>query len=167
MGGCMAQEISLKHPERVMSLTLISGYMRRPARSSFAMHAALKGMKEGADLETFQLQLQIMCLPESVFLKREEKEELWKKRPFGTTMEGLIDQMAAVDGYDSRKRISGITVPTLCIWGLSDIMVSPDVGEDITSLIKGCRPFRVPGAGHIINPSAYQKTMIDHFKENE
>jgi pimeloyl-ACP methyl ester carboxylesterase len=167
MGGCMAQEISLKHPERVISLTLISAYMRRPARSSFAMHAAIKALKEGADIETFLLILQVMCLPESVFLKREEKGSNGNKRPFGTTMQGLIDQMDAVDSYDSRKRISGINVPTLCIWGLSDIMVPTETGEEITALIKGCKPFRVPGAGHTINPSAYQKTMIEHFKENE
>ena len=167
MGGCMAQEISLRHPERVMSLTLISAYMRRPARSSYAMRAAIKAVKEGADIETLGMLLQVMCLPEQVFLKREEKGAGANKRPFPATMNGIIDQMDAVDAYDSRDRISGISVPTLCIFGLSDIMVPPEIGEEIVSKIKGCRPYRVPGAGHIINPAAYHKTMTDHFKENE
>jgi hypothetical protein len=46
-------------------------------------------------------------------------------------------------------------------------MVPPEVGEKITSLIKKCKPYRVPGAGHIINPNLYQKAMLEHFKEND
>ncbi|MCL2142663.1 MAG: alpha/beta hydrolase [Methanomassiliicoccaceae archaeon] len=167
MGGCMAQELSLRHPERVISLTLISAYMRRPARSSFAMRAAIKAVNEGADMETFAMLLQVMCLSEPIFLRREQKGAAVSKRPFAATIDGISDQMDSVDAYDSRKRIFGISVPTLCIFGLSDIMCPPEIGEEITSLIKGCRPYRVPGAGHIINPAAYHKAMTDHFKENE
>jgi len=166
MGACMAQEISLKHPERVISLTLISAFMRRPARSSYAMHAAIKAVREGASIETLSMFVQIMCLPESVFLKREEKG-VRENKQHAAGIDGVIDQLDAVDAYDSRGYISGISVPALCIHGLSDIMVPPDVGDQITSLIKGCRPYRVQGAGHIINPSKYVKTMLDHFKENE
>jgi len=167
MGGCMAQEISLAHPERVISLTLISAYMRRPARSSFMMNTMIRAVREGADIDVLSLALQGMCFPESVFLKREEKGISGSKKPFTSTIDGIDDQMRSVDVYDSRKRISGITVPTLCIHGLSDIMVPPEVGDEITSLIKNCKPYRIPGAGHIINPTAYVKRMTDHFKENE
>ncbi|MDR0791427.1 MAG: alpha/beta hydrolase [Methanomassiliicoccaceae archaeon] len=167
MGGCIAQELSLKYPERVISLTLISAYMRRPARSSFAMRTAIRAVEEGASVETVSMMLQVMCLSESAFIKREEKGVNGNRRPFATTIGGITDQLDAVDAYDSRGRISGISVPTLCIFGLSDIMVPPEVGEEITRLIKGCRPFRVPGAGHIINPSLYQKAMLEHFKDND
>jgi hypothetical protein len=46
-------------------------------------------------------------------------------------------------------------------------MVPPEVGDEIASWIKGCRTYRIPGAGHIINPTAYCKRMIEHFRENE
>ncbi|MDR0198240.1 MAG: alpha/beta hydrolase [Methanomassiliicoccaceae archaeon] len=166
MGGCIAQEFTLKHPERVISLTLISPYLRRPSRSSFAMRAAIKAVREGADIETVAMFMQVMCFPEPVFLKKEGKAE-GGRRPFGATIEGVTDQMDAVDSYDSRERVSGISVPALCIHGQSDIMVPPEVGDQIASLIKGCRLYRVPGAGHIINPATYYRTMLDHFKENE
>jgi pimeloyl-ACP methyl ester carboxylesterase len=167
MGGCMAQEISLKQPERVMSLTLISAFMKRPARSSYSMRAMIKAVREGASIETLSMILQVMCFPESVFLKREEKGAHENKQPYTAGIDGIMDQMDAVDAYDSRNYISGISVPTLCIHGLSDIMVPPEVGDQITSLIKGCRPYRVQGAGHIINPSKYLRAMLDHFRENE
>ena len=167
MGGCMAQELSLAHPERVISLTLISAYMRRPARSSHMMNNMIRAVKEGADIDVLSAALQGMCLPESVFQKREEKGTTKNKRPFNATIEGIEDQMRIIDTYDSRKRISGISVPTLCIHGLSDIMVPPEIGDEITSLIKGCKAYRIPGAGHTIDPSAYCKRMIEHFRENE
>ena len=166
MGGCIAQEIALKHPERVISLTLVSAYMRRPARSSYVMRAMIKAVDEGASIETLSMVLQVMCFPESVFLKREEKN-VRENKAYIAGIEGIIDQLDAVDAYDSRGYISKISVPTLCIHGLSDIMVPPEVADEITGLIEGCRPYRVPGAGHIINPSKYVKTMLDHFKENE
>ena len=167
MGGCMAAEFSLRHPERVISLTLISPYMRRPSRSSFAMAAAMRAVREGADLEVLSMIVQVMCLPESAFLKKEEKGIRGSSTPFGSTIEGIVDQMEAVDAYDGRKRVSGVSVPSLCIHGLSDIMVPPEIGDTITEQIKGCKAYRVPGAGHIINPNAYHKIMLEHFKENE
>jgi len=167
MGGCMAQELSLRHPERVISLTLISAFMKRPARSSHMMNAMIKAVREGADIETLSMLMQGMCFPESVFLRREEKGTHGNKQPYTASIDGITDQMRALDAYDSRKRISGISVPSLCIHGLSDIMVPPEVGDEITSLIKGCKSYRIPGAGHIVNPTTYHKVMADHFKENE
>ncbi|MDR2866868.1 MAG: alpha/beta hydrolase [Methanomassiliicoccaceae archaeon] len=167
MGGCMAQEIALRHPERVISLTLVSAYMRRPSRSSYVMNTMIKAVKQGADLETLFMVMRVMCFPESSFRKKEEKGTLWSKQPCTASIEGIIDQMANVDIYDSRKRISGITVPTLSISGLEDMMVPPSVGEEISSLIKGCRSLKVPGAGHNINHTEYVKRMTEHFKENE
>ena len=166
MGGCMAQELSLLYPKRVISLTLISAFMRRPSRSSYIMNAMIKAVREGADIETLSMVMQGMCFPESVFRKREEKKTKENKR-FVTTIGGLTDQMAAIDAYDSRDRISGISVPTLCIHGSEDIMVPPETGNEIASLIKGCIYFQIPGAGHIISPSAYVKRMTEHFRENE
>ena len=166
MGGCMAQEIALRHPERIISLTLISAYMRRPARSSYAMHAAIEAVREGARMGSLSMMLQVMCFPESFFLKREEKGTKENKQ-YSATIEGISDQMHAVDIYDSRDRISGIKVPTLCIHGTEDIMVPPEEGDRIVSLIKGCISYRIHGAGHIINPNAYLKVMTEHFRENE
>jgi pimeloyl-ACP methyl ester carboxylesterase len=167
MGGCLAQEFSLRHPERVISLTLISAYMRRPARSSFAMRTAIRAVREGADIETLSMFMQVMCFPESVFLKREEKGLQGNKRQSVYTIDSITDQLDAVDAYDSRKRISGISVPTLCIQGMSDMMVPPETADQITSLIKDSKLYRIPGAGHIINPAAYHKILTEHLKENE
>jgi len=167
MGGCMATEFSIRHPERVISLTLISPYMRRPSRSSYAMLAAMKAVKEGASLDVLSMIVQVMCFPESVFLKRDEKGTRNIVTPFGSTIEGIVDQMEAVDSYDGRKLPSLVSVPTLWIHGLSDIMVPPEMGEDIASQIKDCKRHLVPGAGHIVNPATYHKTMLQHFRQNE
>ena len=167
MGGCMATEFSIRHPERVISLTLISPYMRRPSRSSYAMFAAMKAVKEGASLDVLSMIVQVMCFPESVFQKRDEKGTRNNITPFGSTIQGIIDQMEAVDAYDGRKLPQQISVPTLWIHGLSDIMVPPEMGEEIASQIRNCKRHLVPGAGHIVNPVTYHKAMLDHFRKNE
>lgn len=163
----MAQELAISNSERIISLTLISAYMRRPARSSHMMNTAIRAVREGADIDVLSMILQGMCLPESAFRRREEKGRPSSKKQFMSTINGIADQMEEVDRYDSRQRISSISVPTLSIHGMSDIMVPPEIGDEIASLIKGCAAYRIPNAGHIIDPSAYHKRMIEHFRENE
>ena len=51
MGGHIAQEFAIQNPDRTQSLTLVSAYMRRPARSSYFMNGIVKAASEGADTD--------------------------------------------------------------------------------------------------------------------
>jgi pimeloyl-ACP methyl ester carboxylesterase len=72
-----------------------------------------------------------------------------------------------LDGFDTREKLESISVPTLSIHGLSDIMVEPKLGDYISDRILGCKVFRIPDAGHIIKPALYQKEFMEHMSECE
>ena len=75
--------------------------------------------------------------------------------------------MHALDQFDTREKLSSISVPTLSVHGLSDIMVEPKLGDYISDRIPGCRVLRIPNTGHIVKPSLYQKEFMEHMAAHE
>jgi pimeloyl-ACP methyl ester carboxylesterase len=54
-----------------------------------------------------------------------------------------------VDGrYNTRRRVSHITAPTLIIWGTADQTNDISMGHDLHNLIKGSKMVTFEGAGH-------------------
>ncbi len=160
MGGHIAQGLALYFPERVRTLTLVSTYLRRPARSSYMMNAIVDAGREGMDPHYIGAMINAFCFTEEYFLKKEAAG--CRVRAVAGDPEGLHRQMKALDTFDSRHLAKDIRAPTLNIHGLEDIMVEPKEGDRITDLVPGCRRYRVPGAGHIIDPELY----VDVFKRH-
>jgi len=162
MGTTIAHRISLRYPERVSTLTFISPYAKRPARSSYVMNAAIRAVKEGADFDVFSMILNSFCFGESAFTSKEKKNSKMKL-PARADISGIEDQMRSVDSYDGRGQIKDIPFEALVIHGAEDIMVPPWIAEKIASAIKGSRFVIVPGAGHIIPPGLYIDVLKEHI----
>jgi 3-oxoadipate enol-lactonase len=71
MGGNVAQELTLRHPDQVATLTLMSTYTRRPERSSVGIDAMINTVREGSSIETFLTMMQAWCLTNAAFRGRE------------------------------------------------------------------------------------------------
>ena len=161
MGTTIAHRIVLRYPERINSLTFVSPYSKRPARSSYVMNAAIRAVKEGADFDVFSLVLNAFCFGESTFTSKEKKGSKLKLPP-SMPIDGIADQMRVVDTYDGRGTIKDIPFPTLVIHGTEDVMVPPWIGEKIAENIKGSKYIEIPSVGHIVPPSTY----VNFFKEH-
>ena len=162
MGSTIAHRIALRYPERLMTLTFVSPYSRRPARSSYVMNAAIRAVKEGADFDVFSTILNAFCFGESTFTSKEKKNSKLKL-PTHMSIHGIDDQMRVVDAYDGRSTIKDIPFPTLVIHGTEDIMVPLWIGSTIASNIKGSRFITIPNTGHIVPPSLYAGFFKDHM----
>jgi 3-oxoadipate enol-lactonase len=165
MGGHIAQLFALRYPERVRTLTLISAYMYRPARSSYMMNNMIGAVSEGADIDRLGEMVNAFCFTENYFSKK-ERDGKPVRVSHGATLSGLKDQMAALDSFDTRDSLKAITAPTLEIHGLSDIMVEPLMGDQIADLIPGCKKYRIPDTGHIIHPALYINALKEHLSGN-
>lgn len=164
MGSTIAHRIALRYPDRVTTLTFVSAYSKRPARSSYVMNAAIRAVKEGADFDVFSMVLNAFCFGETTFTSKEKKGTKLKL-PAPSNIKGIEDQMKVVDNYDGRYQIKDIPFETLVIHGIEDIMVPPWIGEKIASAIKGSKLVMVPQAGHIIHPSMYINSLKDHISK--
>ena len=127
MGAHIAQEFALQHPERLKSLTLVSAYPYRPARSSYFMNGIVDCALKGADPEYISMMTNAFCF----------------------------------------ETVCNISVPTLSIHGLSDIMVEPKLGDYISDRIPGCKVMRIPDVGHIIRTDLYSREFMEHIRAND
>jgi pimeloyl-ACP methyl ester carboxylesterase len=147
MGGNVAQEMVLSHPERVGALVLMSSYTRRPERSSFAIDSMIQAGLEGAAFDTIMAQMQAWCMTESAFVGRRQRSII---KTADGSLAGFQGQKRALDGFDSRGRIRDIVAPTLILHGTDDIMVPPHYAEELHKGIQGSELDWIDGAGHIM-----------------
>ncbi len=162
MGGHIAQSFALRFPERVRTLSLISAYLYRPSRSSYMMNSMLKCGFENLNADYLMMMVNAFCFTEDFFAKKQADGKT-VPLPKGVSINGLIDQMRVLDAFDTRKTVKNITSPTLEIHGLSDIMVEPKMGDEIVSLIPGCKSYRIPNVGHNIHPALYVEALKEHL----
>lgn len=166
MGAHIVQEFALQHPDRLKSLTLVSAYPYRPARSSYFMNGIVDCALRGGESEYISMMTNAFCFTEGFFSDLEARGKTLRSLK-NLDARGLKDQMGALDEFDTREVVQNIAVPTLSIHGLSDIMVEPKLGDYISDRIPGCKVLRIPNVGHIIKTDLYIREFLEHIKENE
>lgn len=166
MGGNVAQEFALRHPEKLGALVLMSTYMKSPARSRFALDVLIHAVREGASMETFMMMMQAWG---STNLAFEGKSPVWKNEA-GTdhlaSVEGFARQKLALDGFDTRTRARLIRFPTLVVHGTEDIMVPPQFGLDLAAQIPGAVLHRVAGAGHFLPAAGWIGPVLEFIAQH-
>ncbi|HEY1826384.1 MAG TPA: alpha/beta fold hydrolase [Acidimicrobiales bacterium] len=144
MGGGIAQEMALRHPERVASLVL--GCTAAPADS---------GGKPR------RIPWYVRLIPPRVIISRRAGRNYGDDVPEEAiaadqailraskrSARGLIGQAQAVAAYSSKDRVPSITAPTLVLHGDLDSTVPVEMGKELASLIPGARLEIIQGARH-------------------
>jgi len=152
MGGMIAQELALRHPDRVLSLQLhctaaaVDGYGRLVIDNFLRVKAR-------GDVEEFTHCTLPWLLSRKTFAERPDFVETWIQRaleyPFRSSLTGLSRQGEAIRGHDTRDRLARIRVPTLITTGTEDVLVPPSASEDLHALIPGSELARIADAGHM------------------
>jgi pimeloyl-ACP methyl ester carboxylesterase len=152
MGGMIAQELALRHPDRVLTLQLhcttaaVDGYGRLVIDNFLRVKAR-------GDVEEFTHCTLPWLLSRKTFAERPDFVETWILRaleyPFRSSLTGLSRQGEAIRGHDTRDRLARIRVPTLITTGTEDILVPPSASEDLHALIPGSELARIADAGHM------------------
>ncbi len=150
MGGMIAQELALNHPERVERLVLACttcGGIRSvpPAPRALAWLSA-----RNVPPEVFrERQLKLLFPDEFAARHRQEIEEYWRRAGrWPTPADAYRRQLAAILRFNSYGRLPRIQAPTLVMTGDRDILVPPKNSEILASRIPGARLEVFPGGGH-------------------
>lgn len=168
MGGLMAQELALSHPERVRSLALLASHPGIadgvwPQEVQDFLAARLGMPVE--DRNEFSIPFNYH--PST---SRELIEQDWQVRKAGTaTPEGYAAQggTAAWSGYD---RLPTLSVPTLVAVGAQDRFVVPGNSEKIAAAIPDSKLVLVEGANHLLTTDRTEDVnalLLEWFAENE
>ena len=151
MGGMIAQEVALRHPDRVLSLQLHCTTAHVDEWGRAVIDNFLRAKAHGS-VEEFTLFLLPWLLCRKTFAERRDFVEMWIQRaleyPFQTTLVGLNRQAQAIRGHDTRDRLGKLRVPTLITTGTEDILVPPSASDDLHERIAGSRLVILPRYRH-------------------
>jgi pimeloyl-ACP methyl ester carboxylesterase len=153
MGGMIAQQLAIERPERLLTLT--------------SMMSTTGETEYGAPTDEALTALLTPSPPErdAYIQASAEKGLIWASRRYGDRAqlealaaasydrcfypEGVGRQLAAILATGSRADgLRALTVPTLVIHGLDDVLIQPDGGERTAELIPGAGLMLVEDMGH-------------------
>lgn len=138
MGGAICQWLSLRHPEMLQGLVLVStGARLRVAPQIFQ---ALEGDYEKA----VDFMLNFSFGPQASQGLREEVKRLRLQVP----REVVIGDFQACDQFEVMDRIKELNLPTFIICGTEDKMTPIKYSQYLHSQVPGSRLELIPGAGH-------------------
>lgn len=151
LGGMIAQELALRYPARVRSLTLAA---TTPGKKR-GMTLRPKGMLAiaVASLMPPPLRARLAALATlSTDARRtrptlvDYRTRVLRRNP--TSLRGLIGQAFAIFGHRATDRLSRISVPTLVIHGDADKLIDHQNAEQLAELIPLARLESWRGVGH-------------------
>jgi 3-oxoadipate enol-lactonase len=138
LGGAIAQHLALRAPERVRSLILAATW----AGPSF-WRARVRDMQlaiaRSAGREALITARMLFVFSPPLFNNNPEMTALIEKTLLddSASLEGYLAQLDAAELHDVRARLGKVRIPTLAITGRRDILVPPELTEEIASLIPG------------------------------
>lgn len=156
MGGMIAQELALQHPERVRSLMLgctsSRGLLRklpdfrygprRFERSRWEREQSLRSLlyARHTPIERIEQDIRVRC-------------------GCAWSYKGFLNQLAGILMWSAYWRLPKINVPTLVVHGDEDRLVPPENGRVVASRIPGARFELLQGAGHILITDQPEKSI--------
>lgn len=152
MGGMVAQELALRHPPRLRTLTLGCTYCGGP-EARLAEQSVVQRLAAGMMSGDAELAIRTMY---EVNVSAAFAADEANFAPFHAMATGanapvpvIMLQMQAIQAHDTSARLHEIAAPTLVIHGDEDRMLPVANGRLIASLIPGSRLEELAGVGHV------------------
>lgn len=151
MGGMIAQEVALAHPERIRTLTIGASYCGGPEGTLMApedLQLLGTAYASGDRERVFRAMWEINLSPGF----RAEESRFAAFAEMGSTLAApqpvVLQQMQACAQHKTDDRLSQISLPTVVIHGDADRLLGPNNGREIAALIPA-RLEMLEGVGHM------------------
>ncbi|HEX3391108.1 MAG TPA: alpha/beta fold hydrolase [Solirubrobacteraceae bacterium] len=172
MGGMVAQELVLAHPEQVRALTLGCTYCGGEGSklaSEETMRRLAEAMMSGDRERAIRAAWEVNVSP--AFAAKDDIYATFLARGlrYGVPVPVIMEQMRAITEHDTSTRLGDIKGPTLVIHGTLDQLLPVQNGHMIAGLIPGARLEILDGIGHMFfleEPAHTAKLVREHALVN-
>ncbi len=152
MGGMVAQELALSHPERIRALALGCTYCGgegSSVASEEVMRRLAEGMASGDRERALRTSWEVNVSPAYAA----DEQAYARFREIGlrraVPVEVILEQMRAITEHDTSTRLPEIALPTLVMHGTLDQMLPVQNGHMIAGLIEDSHLEIFDGVGHL------------------
>jgi pimeloyl-ACP methyl ester carboxylesterase len=150
MGGAIAQELALAHPERVRSLVL-NGTWCRGDRFLHEIFRNWMWSAEKADsIRDFLVTVNLWCFSPRIW--NEGVMDEWvaaaEASPYAQSVDAFCRSTLALIAHDTADRVGGISAPTLITVGDLDLVLPPRFSQELAERIPNARLVVIPDVGH-------------------
>ncbi len=156
MGGFVAAELALRHPDRVHRLVLvdaagisIADLRRWPAQTLMRLLAVQAGWGSGQRAMLARPRLRHLAFRSIMRHPTRMPLDLLAHQSGGPGMPGFVLAMDALLGYDFRERLGEIAAPTLIVHGEEDMLVPAADAREFERLIPDSRLVLLQDTGHV------------------
>lgn len=173
MGGMIAQQLTIDHPERVLSLTSIMSntgsrrHGRVHPRLLPTMAMSFTQPRPTDEEEAVRLGVEgwrVIAGP--LFDEEEMTAQVRAAVRRSVSPIGTVRQLLAIlDSPDRTERLREVDVPTLVVHGLADRLVQPSGGIATAQAVPGSRLLMFPDMGHDL-PRSRRVEIVDAIAQN-
>ena len=151
LGGMVAQELALRHPERVRRLVLGCTYAggEGSALTAPGPMQMLEAMNSGDAVRAVQAAYTANLSPEYTADESHFEPFMTASLSVRVPVELVLRQAQAAFVHDTSTRLPSLAVPTLVLHGTADQMLLYSNAEQIAGLIPGARLVPFDGVGHL------------------
>jgi 3-oxoadipate enol-lactonase len=163
MGGTVALQFCLDHPDLVDRLVLVSTFATlRPERLYewvYLINRFIKANLRGVNAQAEMVARRIFPNPEQKLLRETLLQQIRQANP-----KAYVSAMRALGFFDVTKRLNEISIPTLVVSGSDDSTVPLENQTKLAAKIRGAQQVIIPGGGHAIiaeQPILFNQVLLD------
>jgi pimeloyl-ACP methyl ester carboxylesterase len=153
MGGMVAQEMALRHPDRIDRLLLTGTFARPDAKRRLLLEHWRNLAREGASLEVLVRERMLWSLHDETLELTDLIEsmlEFFTREGVPPSRDVFARQCDACLGHDTVERLGEIQQPTLVLCGEHDGLTSPALHRQLADGIPDAHLVTISGAAHLV-----------------